>query len=93
MSIYIIAYDIKNNSGSFDYDKLISNLEENGCHRIQYSTWLGNFSNSAKQVHDHFKEFLDSDDGLAVMEITNNRHYSGAKPGTNDWFKNNYVTG
>tara|TARA_R110000851_G_scaffold270099_1_gene422754 strand:- start:135 stop:416 length:282 start_codon:yes stop_codon:yes gene_type:complete len=89
MAIFVISYDLINESGSADYEPLWKALRERGCHRTQDSVWLGNFNNGAKVVHDHFKQYLDSDDRLMVSELTKIHWFSNACGGTNEWLKNN----
>ncbi|KCZ64333.1 CRISPR-associated endoribonuclease Cas2 [Hyphomonas atlantica] len=89
MAIYLIAYDLRNETGSHDYQPLWDRLEELDCHKTQYSVWLGNFSNSAKEVHDHLKTYMDDDDRLMVSEFTKYHWYSNAIGGTNEWLKKN----
>lgn len=89
MAIYIITYDLRNESGSADYQPLWDELAQRKCHRTQDSVWLCNLNNTAHEVHDHFKAFVDPDDRLMVAEYTKNSTYSNARGGTNDWLANN----
>lgn len=89
MAVYVICYDLVNERGSHDYKPLWNRLEELDCHKTQYSVWLGSFTNSAKEVHDHFKAYLDKDDRLMVSELTNEHWYSNAMAGTNEWLVRN----
>ena len=89
MAIFTISYDLRNESNSQDYEPLWQALREKDCHRTQDSVWLGNFSNSAREVHDYFKGFMDNDDRLMVAEFTKAHWFSNARAGTNDWLKKN----
>jgi hypothetical protein len=89
MTAYHLVYDLRNESGSQDYEPLWAELRRLKAHRTQYSMWLVNASNSAKELHDHFKKFLDKDDRIWVSEITKSYHYSNAIAGTNDWLAKN----
>lgn len=85
MTIYLLAYDLRKEQTSADYEPLWAELKRLGGHRTQYSLWLLDLNNTAKEVHDHFKRYLDSDDRLWVSELTKNHYYSNAMAGTNDW--------
>lgn len=85
MTIYTLAYDLRKEQTSEDYKPLWAELERLGGLRTQYSLWLLDLNNTAKEVHDHFKGYLDSNDRLWVSELTKNNYYSNAIGGTNDW--------
>ncbi|MPZ12272.1 MAG: CRISPR-associated protein Cas2 [Kiloniellaceae bacterium] len=89
MTSYTLSYDLRNESGSQDYEPLWKELKRLGAHRTQDSLWLINVNNTAKELQDHFKQYVDADDRLMVSELTHNQHYSNAYAGTNDWIKNN----
>jgi hypothetical protein len=89
LTTYTVTYDLRNESGSQDYEPLWAELKRLGGHRTQYSMWLVNVSNTPKELHDHIKGFLDKDDRLWVAELTKLNHYSGAISGTNDWLTKN----
>lgn len=86
MTTYTVSYDLIKRK---DYPELWGELERLGAHRTQDSYWLLSASNTAKEVHDHLKRYVDGDDRLWVSELTRNHHFSNAKPGTNNWLKNN----
>ena len=89
MTTYALAYDLINEKGSHDYEPLWAELKRLKGHRTQYSLWLLSVNNTAKELHDHFKAYLDKDDRLWVLELTKIHHFSNAMAGTNDWIKNN----
>jgi len=89
MTIFVITYDLINEQGSKDYQPLWDALAKQDCHRTQYSVWLGNFNNTAKQVHDYFRGFLDTNDRLMVCEFTKDYWYSQALAGTTEWLSKN----
>lgn len=86
MTTYTVAYDLVKTK---DYQSLWDELARLHAHRTQDSYWLVNVSNTARELHDHLKNFLDEDDRLWVSELTLNHHFSNALKGTNDWIKNN----
>ncbi|RYY82794.1 MAG: CRISPR-associated protein Cas2 [Chitinophagaceae bacterium] len=89
MTIFLITYDLRNEKSSHDYQPLWDELAKFHCHRTQYSVWLGDFNNTAKEVHDHFRQLLDADDRLMVSELTKNHRCTKAMAGTTDWLANN----
>lgn len=86
MTTYTISYDLIK---SKDYKSLIDELERLGAHRTQNSYWLVAVTNTAKELHDHLKKFVDSDDRIWVSELTSNHYYANAISGTNDWIAKN----
>lgn len=86
MTTYTVSYDLIKRK---DYPALWNELERLDAHRTQESYWLINVSNTAKELHDHLKGFVDSDDRIWVSELTKNHHYANAKGGTNAWIKSN----
>lgn len=86
MTTFILTYDLIKRK---DYPTLWEELERLDGHRVLDSFWLVNLNNTAKEVHEHFKSFMDNDDKLWVSEFTSKRWYNGARAGTNDWIKAN----
>lgn len=91
MAIYILSYDLINEKGSkVDYQKLYDELERLKAHRVQDSIWLVNLDNTAKEVLEHVKGFIDSNDKLWVSSIRKGEHwYTNANSGTNKWLEEN----
>ena len=85
MTIYLLAYDLMKEQNSDDYKPLWKELGRLGAHKTQYSLWLLDVTNTAKELHDHFKGFVDSNDRVWVSELTKNHYYSNAIAGTNNW--------
>lgn len=86
MATYTVSYDLIKRK---DYETLWTELERLSAHRTQLSYWLVNVNNTAKELHDHLKAFVDADDSIWVSELTHNRYYSNAKSGTNNWLQKN----
>ena len=86
MTTFVVTYDLIKRK---DYPKLWEALGNLGAHRALESFWLVNVNNTAKELHDHLKQFIDGDDRLWVSELTKKHHFSNAKGGTNDWLKKN----
>lgn len=86
MAIYVLSYDLNKEK---DYETLYDELKRLDGHRALNSFWLLNLENTAKEVRDHFKRYMDDDDALWVSELTNNYASKRAKKGTKDWLTAN----
>jgi hypothetical protein len=68
MALYTLNYDLRKQR---DYQKLYDELAEFKAVRILESQWCFNRVNTtAVGLRDHFSQFIDSDDGLFVAEVT-----------------------
>jgi CRISPR-associated endonuclease Cas2 len=86
MPTYTVSYDLVKQK---DYRRLEDALEKLGAHRTQLSYWLVNVTNTARELLDHLKQYVDSDDRLWISELTRNHTFANALGGTNDWLKAN----
>jgi hypothetical protein len=89
MTDYALAYDLVKEQSSHDYEPLWAELKRLGGHRTEYSLWLINVNNTAKETCDQLRNYLDKDDRLWVLELTENHYFANATGGTNDWIMNN----
>lgn len=60
MPIYLVTYDLNKESSPADYKPLWDALNKLGAHRVLESVWLVNVTNTAKELHEHFKAHMDS---------------------------------
>jgi hypothetical protein len=68
MALYMIEYDLRKHR---DYATLTAELKKFAATRILESLWCFNRINtSAVALRDHFKKFIDLDDGLIVAVVT-----------------------
>jgi hypothetical protein len=68
MALYFLTYDLRNKR---DYKKLYDELKLFNAVEVLESTWCFNrFNTTANNLRDHFKQFIDADDGLLVDEST-----------------------
>lgn len=86
MTTYTVSYDLIKRK---DYQMLWDEFARLRAHRTQESYWLVNVDNTARELHDHLKNFFDADDRVWVSELTRNHWYSNAMGGTNDWIAKN----
>ena len=75
MASYLLSYDLMKEQTSADYVPLWNELKRLGAQKTQYSVWLINASNTAREIHDHFKKLLDTNDRLWVNEVVRNHYY------------------
>lgn len=67
MTLYFLSYDLRKRK---DYPLLFNELRRFGAIRILKSEWcLRSGNTSAADLRDHFKRFIDLDDGLSVTEV------------------------
>jgi hypothetical protein len=67
MALYFLEYDLRKQR---DYKKLNDELVNFGAVRILKSLWCFNRINTtSKNLREHFKQFIDKDDGLIVAEV------------------------
>jgi len=74
MALYFLSYDLRKQR---DYQKLYDELNSFKAISVLESLWCFNRINtSAKDLSTYFRTFVDSDDGLIVMECTNWASYN-----------------
>ncbi|MCB9833805.1 MAG: hypothetical protein H6807_15190 [Planctomycetes bacterium] len=77
MALYLMDYDLRKNR---NYKPLYDELASFSAVRILESTWCFNRINtSAANLRDHFKAFIDSDDGILIAEINDWATYGAEK--------------
>lgn len=68
MALYFLDYDLR---GGGEYGPLYAELDRFNAVRILESQWCFNRVNtSASGLRDHFKKFIDANDGLALAEVS-----------------------
>jgi len=68
MALYFLSYDLRN---SKNYQALYDELSKFNAIRILDSTLcFRRVNTTTKQLRDHFKRYIDADDGLIVSEVT-----------------------
>jgi hypothetical protein len=68
MALYFLNYDLRK---SRNYDSLYKELEKFNAVRILESQWcFKRRDTSSSGLRDYFKQFIDSDDGLCVSEVS-----------------------
>lgn len=68
MALFFLDYDLRKQR---NYQALYDELARFKAVRMLESSWCFNRVNtSAAGLRDHFKQFIDADDGLWVAEVT-----------------------
>lgn len=67
MSVFIVSYDLK--SPGKDYSNLYDAIRRYTSCRILDSVWLVDSSESAAQIRDYLKGYIDSNDELLVARL------------------------
>lgn len=68
MALYFLSYDLRKQR---NYQPLWDELAKFRAVRILDSDWCFNRTNTTvSALRDHFKRFIDSDDGLFVTEVS-----------------------
>lgn len=66
MKIYFLSYDLRNDR---DYPKLYDELKRFKAIRVLESLYCFTYQdNKTIALKDHFKKFIDSDDGLIIIK-------------------------
>lgn len=89
MTSFAVCYDLINETSGYDYQPLWNEFARLKAQKTQYSMYLVNLNNTAKDVVEHFKRFVDSNDRIWALEVTKNHHYVNAISGTNAWLEKN----
>lgn len=67
MALYFLEYDLRNRR---NYQTLYDELADFNGVRILESIWcFKRVGASAEGLRDHFRKFVDSDDGLMISEV------------------------
>lgn len=77
MPHYAVSYDLRKVR---NYDGLIDYLKKCGFVRPLKSFWLGSTPHTAGEVLKDLKRFMDSDDGVVVIEIQKGSDWAVEKP-------------
>ena len=67
MALYVLSYDLRKQR---NYQSLWDELAKFNAVRILESDWCFNrFNTTSEGLREHFKQFIDADDGLLVAEV------------------------
>lgn len=88
MALFVIGYDLIKRK---DYPKLWEEMDRLGARKVIRDFYLVNLNNTASQVRDHSKRFVDDDDRIFVVEFAKKPQFTKALAGTNDWINANCI--
>ncbi|MGY1488199.1 hypothetical protein ACW4YW_02195 [Methylobacillus pratensis] len=75
MAVYFLSYDLRRNKR--DYQKLYDELKKYKAVQVLESVYAFKYEEKkSTELSNHFKSFIDSDDGLLVIE---EKDWSGIK--------------
>ncbi|MEX2450431.1 MAG: hypothetical protein WD407_06205 [Rhodospirillales bacterium] len=86
MALFVISYDLIKRK---DYQTLWDELDRLNGQKALNSFYLINLNSTAAQVRDHFKDFIDDDDRLIVVEFSKEPKFTKALKGTTKWIEEN----
>jgi hypothetical protein len=67
MALFFLSYDLRNKR---DYQPLYDELEKFNAVRVLESCWcFKSIKANAISLRDHFKNFVDGDDGLLISQV------------------------
>lgn len=77
MALYFLDYDLRKQR---NYQALYDELARLKAVRMLESSWcFTRFNTTAGNLRDHFKKFIDTDDGLVIGEVTDWATYGALK--------------
>lgn len=76
MNLYFLDYDLRKEK---DYQSLYDELEKFNAKRILESCWCFKSEATAVQLREHFKNFIDSNDGLIISQVSKWASYNVEK--------------
>ena len=88
MTTYIIGYDL--NKPGQNYSDLHEAIKayDNWWHHLD-STWIIVTDDSAVEVRDHLKTYIDSSDELLVAKLSGEAAWTGFNDKGSNWLKDN----
>jgi hypothetical protein len=88
MSSYVVSYDL--NRPGQEYEDLIDAIKSYGTWWGGLaSTWVIKTDDSAKEIRDHLKLYIDSNDELFVGQLTGVAAWTGLTDDATKWLKKN----
>jgi CRISPR-associated endonuclease Cas2 len=90
MGKFLVTYDLNAENDGRDYGPLWAEFRRLGGMKTQYSVYLIALNNSQSETLNHFKQFVDGNDHLMVVELTQKPSFTKALAGTNAWIKENF---
>lgn len=87
MALFLVSYDLRKTK---NYQPLWDEMERLEAFKPLESVYLVNLTDNITDVRDHLKGYIDSDDGLLVVEFDKKPAAFKCKQGTAQWLKDNF---
>lgn len=88
MAVYIVTYDLRTETDSQSYQRLIDLIKEDGVWAcLGGSSYLIESDQTAVELRDKFKRVLDGDDMLYVGRVTAPAAWTGYSKEVTEWIK------
>lgn len=89
MATFLIGYDLNKDETSSEYQRLIKEIKALGTWaKPLESTWFVVSSSTASAIRDHLKQFLDSNDEMLVLNISDDDWATkGLNKDVTEWMK------
>ncbi|HDS1550627.1 CRISPR-associated endonuclease Cas2 [Stenotrophomonas forensis] len=88
MALFLVSYDIIEGNS---YDAIIDELKRLGAVRTQRSTYFASVTtDSAPGFLQHLKKFVDPEDRLMVIKLTEKPAHTVGLKGTNAWLEEHF---
>lgn len=86
MAVYIVTYDLRSESSSADYERLISLIKEEGSWAcLGGSSYLIESDKTAKELRDKYCDILDENDMLYVGLASAPAAWHGYSKAVSEW--------
>lgn len=90
MAVFLISYDLVKEPTPHDYQPLWDELEDLDGVRTQLSAWYVTLNNTQSDVYEHFLPFMDRNDRLNVITVTQKPSYNQGLKGTRALIETNF---
>ena len=84
MGLFLASYDLAKEKSGYDYEPLWKALRELGSVRTQWSVWYIDAESDEAEIYNYLAQFIDADDRLMVVEVTQKPVWGKAFQGTRD---------
>lgn len=87
MALFAVSYDLVKRK---DYQTLWDEFTRLGGQKVLNSMYLIELDNTAREVVDHFSQYIDEDDRLMAIEFSEKPRFTKALAGTGAWITKHF---
>ena len=88
MTIFLMAYDLLNESGTHDYEPLWQELKAMEAQSVQDGLWILEVNRSLSETVQYIRPLLDGSDRLFITQLREAEFsQSCSRRGTDDWLE------